>query len=130
MYELKYILCLTIYLNHESPTSPAGGMLFSFVLWGGMVFSGAMIFMHTQQMIHQAESHPGKSWNGTGRDYDPINASLGLYIAMINMFQRMVSYLQVQFWPRTVQYLISSTVIDSELLENFLGGGVKIFLMH
>jgi len=73
-----------------SPTSPAGGMIFSFVLWGGMIFSGAMIFMHTQQMIHQAESHPGKSWNGTGRDYDPINASLGLYIAMINMFQRMI----------------------------------------
>ena len=95
MYKLKYIFCLTIYLNYESPTSPAGGMLFSFVLWGGMVFSGAMIFMHTQQMIHQVESHP-VSDKGTGRDYDPINASLGLYIAMINMFQRMVSYLQVQ----------------------------------
>ena len=73
-------------------------MLFSFLLWGGMVFSGAMIFMYTQQMIHQAESHPGKSLNGTGRDYDPINASLGLYNAMINIFVRMVSYLQVQFW--------------------------------
>jgi len=80
-------------INLTSPTSPAGGMIFSFVLWGGMIFSGAMIFMHTQQMIHQAESHPGKSWNGTGHDYDPINASLGLYIAMINMFQRMIMIL-------------------------------------
>lgn len=41
-------------INLTSPTSPAGGMIFSFVLWGGMIFSGAMIFMHTQQMIHQA----------------------------------------------------------------------------
>jgi len=73
-----------------NPTSPAGGALFSFVLWGGMIFSGAMIFIHTQRMIDMAETHPGRKWDGTGRDYDPINASLGLYVAMINMFQRLV----------------------------------------
>jgi len=76
-----------------SPTSPAGGALFSFVLWGGLIFSGAMIFMHTQKMIDMAERHPGKQWSGQGRDYDPINASLGIYIAMINLFQRMVMIL-------------------------------------
>lgn len=71
-----------------SPTSPAGGALFSFLLWGGMIFSGAMIYMHTQKMLDQAEHHPGR-YGGRG-DYDPINASLGLHIAIINMFQRMI----------------------------------------
>lgn len=74
-----------------NPTSPAGGMLFSFVLWGGMIFSGFMIHIHTQRMIDMAENHP--VGYGSVRDYDPINASLGLYIAMINMFQRMVMIL-------------------------------------
>lgn len=76
-----------------NPLSPAGGALFSFVFWGGMIFSGFMIHIHTQKMIHEAETAPGRSWNGTGRDYDPINASLGLYVAMINMFQRIVMIL-------------------------------------
>lgn len=76
-----------------NPMSPAGGMLFSFVLWGGMIFSGAMIFIHTQRMIDQAEHHPGRRYDGSGRDYDPINASLGLYVAMIQLFQRMVMIL-------------------------------------
>jgi hypothetical protein len=39
-----------------NPTSPAGGMLFSFVLWGGMIFSGGMIFIHTQKMIDQVSA--------------------------------------------------------------------------
>merc|ERR1712210_70765 len=69
-----------------SPTSPAGGALFSFVLWGGMILSGGLMFFHTQQMLSKAERHPLHA----AKAYDPISASMGMYIAMVNMFQRLL----------------------------------------
>jgi FtsH-binding integral membrane protein len=69
-----------------SPTSPAGGALFSFVLWGGMILSGGLMFFHTQQMLSKAERHPLHH----AKAYDPISASMGMYIAMVNMFQRLL----------------------------------------
>merc|ERR1712210_295989 len=63
-----------------------GGPLFPFVLWGGMILSGGLMFFHTQQMLSKAERHPLHA----AKAYDPISASMGMYIAMVNMFQRLL----------------------------------------
>jgi FtsH-binding integral membrane protein len=73
-----------------SPTSPAGGMMFSFLLWGGLCLSGFGIFVSTQRMIDQAERHPQSNRFSQVPDFDPINASLGVYVNMVMMFQRIV----------------------------------------
>lgn len=73
-----------------SPTSPAGGMMFSFLLWGGLCLSGFGIFVSTQRMVDQAERHPAPSPYSQAPVFDPINASLGVYVNMIMMFQRLV----------------------------------------
>jgi len=76
-----------------NPTSPAGGIMFSFMLWGGLIFSGLGIFASTQRMIDQAKSVPPQTAYSHGPHFDPINASLSVYIHMITMFQRMVMIL-------------------------------------
>jgi len=73
-----------------NPVTPAGGALFSLVLWGGLCISGVGMFMSTQRMIAQAEQHPAPSQWSQGRAFDPINASLGVYVDMIMMFQRLL----------------------------------------
>jgi len=73
-----------------NPVTPAGGALFSLVLWGGLCLSGVGMFMSTQRMIAQAERHPAPSQFSQGRAFDPINASLGVYVDMIMMFQRLL----------------------------------------
>jgi len=75
-----------------NPVSPAGGALFSFVLWGGLCLSGFGMFVSTQTMIASAERHPAPSW-GRQDAFDPINASLGVYINMVMMFQRLLMIL-------------------------------------
>jgi len=76
-----------------NPVTPAGGALFSLVLWGGLCISGVGMFMSTQRMIAQAEHHPAPSQWSSGRAFDPINASLGVYVDMIMMFQRLLMIL-------------------------------------
>jgi len=73
-----------------NPVSPAGGALYSLVLWGGLCLSGFGMFMSTQRMIASAEHHPAPSHWGQTRAFDPINASLGVYVDMIMMFQRLL----------------------------------------
>jgi len=73
-----------------NPLTPAGGALYSLVLWGGLCLSGFGMFMSTQRMIAQAEKHPAPSQWGATRAFDPINASLGVYVDMIMMFQRLL----------------------------------------
>merc|ERR1711996_176466 len=73
-----------------NPVTPAGGMMFSLVLWGGLCLSGFGVFMSTQRMIAKAEGHPAPSPLYNTRAFDPINASLGIYVDMIMMFQRLL----------------------------------------
>lgn len=70
------------------PFSVAGGRLFSAVLWGGLVIAGWGVFNSTQRMIHKAENQPSTMFGGA--PFDPINASLGLYVDTIMIFQRLL----------------------------------------
>lgn len=83
------ILIAAIASPFFNPVSGPGGAIFSIVLWGGLVLAGAGVFMSTQRMIHTAEAHPAPSVYQT-RAFDPVNASLGLYIDTIMIFQRML----------------------------------------
>lgn len=71
-----------------NPMSGPGGALFSFLMWGGLIFAGVGVFTSTQRMIHKAEHHPSTMFGGA--PFDPINASLGLYIDTIMIFQRLL----------------------------------------
>jgi len=72
-----------------NPMSGPGGALMSLVMWGGLVFASVGVFMSTQRMIDGAESHPAPSIYQQ-RAFDPVNASLSLYIDTIMIFQRML----------------------------------------
>jgi FtsH-binding integral membrane protein len=76
-----------------SPFFPQNGMLFSFLMWGGLVLSSAFIFVQTQHMVATAENHPPHV--AGYRDFDPVGASMGVYIAMINVFQRLLMILSM-----------------------------------
>jgi len=84
------ILVAALASPYMNPLSPAGGAMFSFVLWGGLILSGVGMFMSTQRMIAGAEQHPAPSQWGQTREFDPINASLGVYVDMVMMFQRIL----------------------------------------
>lgn len=75
-----------------NPLTAGGGALQSFIFWGGMIFSGFYIFYQTQLMLDQAENHPPAYEDefGIHGDYDPINVSLGLHLALLNILQRFI----------------------------------------
>ena len=52
-----------------------------------------IIFMNFIMIIIQAEQHPAPSQWGQTREFDPINASLGVYVDMVMMFQRILMIL-------------------------------------
>ena len=56
--------------------SPA---LQSIWLYGGLLLFSAFVLYDTQKIIHQAKTHPR---------YDPISASLGIYLDTIMLFER------------------------------------------
>lgn len=60
---------------------PQSRALYSISLYGGLGLFSLFLMYHTGQMMHNAK---------TKGFYDPINNSLGIYIATINIFQSML----------------------------------------
>ena len=57
-------------------------------MYGGLILFGAFLLYDTQKIIHKAERHPV----GYGAPpFDPVNASIGIYMDTINIFIRNVS---------------------------------------
>lgn len=82
-------LCVALIGGMFVPASSAAApVLHSVVSYGGVVlFSGFMLY-DTQKIIHHAQR---TVYNGQA--YDPINASIGIYMDTINIFIRIITIL-------------------------------------
>jgi len=69
------------------PSTALGASLFSISLYGGLVLFSAFLLYDTQRIMKTAELTP---ING---EYDPINASIGIYLDTINIFIRIAQIL-------------------------------------
>lgn len=70
-------------------TSAVGAGLSAVVTYGGLVIFGGFLLYDTQKIIRTAETYPTY---GVQR-YDPINASIGIYMDTINIFIRILTIL-------------------------------------
>ncbi|KAK9530261.1 hypothetical protein VZT92_011775 [Zoarces viviparus] len=68
------------------PTSAFGAGLYSIAIYGGLVLFSVFLLYHTQNVVKRAETHP---LYGVQK-YDPINACMGIYMATLNIFIRLV----------------------------------------
>jgi len=75
------------------PASTAlGAGLYSISIYGGLVVFGGLLLYDTQRIIKMAEITP--QYQGMGsKPYDPINASLAIYMDTLNIFIRIVQIL-------------------------------------
>merc|ERR1712135_141817 len=68
------------------PTGAVGMSLYSIAMYGGLVLFGAFLLYDTQKIIKKAETHPAPSPYYQTRPFDPINASMSIYMDTINIF--------------------------------------------
>merc|ERR1712137_127142 len=71
------------------PTTAVGAGLYSISLYGGLVLFGLFLLYDTQKIVKKAETHPTYAM----QKFDPVNASLGIYIDTINIFIRVATIL-------------------------------------
>lgn len=70
------------------PASAAAPVIHSIVTYGGLVVFGGFMLYDTQKIIHKAQM---TRYDGTR--YDPINASMGIYMDTVNIFIRILMIL-------------------------------------
>ena len=73
------------------PTSNIGLGLYSVVMYGGLILFSAFLLYDTQRIVHHAESVPHPAYGL--KPYDPINASMSIYMDTINIFIRIAMML-------------------------------------
>jgi len=84
------VFCASIGSAFLPPTTAMGAGLYSVAIYGGLILFGAFLLYDTQKIIHRAERHPV----GYGAPpFDPVNASMGIYMDTINIFIRIASIL-------------------------------------
>jgi len=71
------------------PTTALGAGLYSISLYGGLLLFSAFLLYDTQRIVRKAETHPNYGMT----PYDPVNASISIYMDVINIFVRMVAIL-------------------------------------
>lgn len=71
------------------PTTALGASLYSISLYGGLLLFSGFLLYDTQRIIKKAETYPV----GAARPYDPVNASLSIYMDTINIFVRIATIL-------------------------------------
>ncbi|EDW45784.1 growth hormone-inducible transmembrane protein [Drosophila sechellia] len=71
------------------PTTALGAGLASMSLYGGLVLFSGFLLYDTQRMVRRAEVYPQYSYT----PYDPINASMSIYMDVLNIFIRIVTIL-------------------------------------
>jgi len=69
------------------PTGTLGGGVYMIAVYGGVVLFSALMLYQTQSIIQQCERTPHYM------NYDPISASIGIYMSTINLFVRILSIL-------------------------------------
>ena len=89
-YHLGIVFCASLGSAFLPPTTAMGAGLYSVAIYGGLILFGAFLLYDTQKIIHRAERHPV----GYGAPpFDPVNASMGIYMDTINIFIRIASIL-------------------------------------
>jgi len=87
---LGVVVCASLGSMFLPPTTALGSGLYSISLYGGLILFGAFLLYDTQKIIYKAERHP----HGYGAaPFDPVNASVGIYMDTINIFIRIVTIL-------------------------------------
>ncbi|GFY74623.1 growth hormone-inducible transmembrane protein [Trichonephila inaurata madagascariensis] len=71
------------------PTTALGAGLYSISMYGGLVLFGAFLLYDTQRIVHHAENHPMYAY----KPYDPVNASISIYMDTLNIFIRIAMLL-------------------------------------
>lgn len=72
------------------PASTAlGAGLYSISMYGGLVLFGAFLLYDTQRIVRKAETYPLYAVH----PYDPINASISIYLDTMNIFMRIAMLL-------------------------------------
>ncbi|GFT22009.1 growth hormone-inducible transmembrane protein [Nephila pilipes] len=71
------------------PTTALGAGLYSISMYGGLVLFGAFLLYDTQRIVHSAENYPVYAY----KPYDPVNASISIYLDTLNIFIRIAMLL-------------------------------------
>jgi len=87
---LGVVFCASLGSMFLPPSTAVGAGLYSVAIYGGLVLFGMFLLYDTQKIIHKAERHPvGYS----APPFDPVNASIGIYMDTINIFVRIAQIL-------------------------------------
>merc|ERR1712107_710888 len=87
---LGVVFCASIASNFLPPTPALGAGMYSIAVYGGLVLFGAFLLYDTQKVIHKAEHHPA---HYGAPPFDPVNASIGIYMDTVNIFIRIAMML-------------------------------------
>ena len=87
---LGVVFCASIGSAFLPPTTAMGAGLYSVAMYGGLILFGAFLLYDTQKIIHKAERHP--NYYGAA-PFDPVNASMSIYMDTINIFVRIAQLL-------------------------------------
>eukprot|EP00088_Acartia_fossae_P019206 TRINITY_DN21177_c0_g1_i1.p1 TRINITY_DN21177_c0_g1~~TRINITY_DN21177_c0_g1_i1.p1 ORF type:complete len:329 (-),score=104.29 TRINITY_DN21177_c0_g1_i1:368-1354(-) len=87
---LGVVFCASLGTMFLPPTTALGSGLYSVAMYGGLILFGAFLLYDTQKIIYKAERHP-VGWGAP--PFDPVNASIGIYMDTINIFIRIASIL-------------------------------------
>lgn len=87
---LGVVFCASLGSMFLPPTTALGSGLYSVAMYGGLILFGAFLLYDTQKIIYKAERHPA----GFGAPpFDPVNASVSIYLDTVNIFIRIASLL-------------------------------------
>ncbi|EFA03190.1 growth hormone-inducible transmembrane protein [Tribolium castaneum] len=75
------------------PTTALGAGLYSISIYGGLLLFSAFLLYDTQRIVKQAETYPASPQLYGVRPYDPINASISIYLDTLNIFIRIATIL-------------------------------------
>merc|ERR1711953_458932 len=88
---LGIVFCASIGSAFLPPTTAMGAGLYSVAMYGGLILFGAFMLYDTQKIIHKAERHPPHGYGVA--PFDPVNASMSIYMDTINIFIRIAQIL-------------------------------------
>ncbi|KAH7985772.1 growth hormone-inducible transmembrane protein-like [Rhipicephalus sanguineus] len=71
------------------PTTALGAGLYSLSMYGGLVLFGGFLLYDTQRIVRMAETYPLYA----AKPYDPVNASISIYLDTLNIFIRIAMLL-------------------------------------
>jgi len=87
---LGVVFCASLGSAFLPPTTAVGAGLYSVAMYGGLILFGAFLLYDTQKIIYKAERHPA---HYGAPPFDPVNASISIYMDTINIFIRIATLL-------------------------------------